>query len=121
MAEKTRARKLAEEVDRAGRLGDDKKQREADEAYIERHLGDYPNAAAVTRGVTGAARMLGSMPKALTSRPARDEEAMSELTREVARGMKKGGMTASKRADGIASKGKTRGTIVMCGGGMYKK
>jgi hypothetical protein len=27
-------------------------------------------------------------------------------------GMKKGGMTASKRADGIATKGKTRGTIV---------
>ena len=35
--------------------------------------------------------------------------------------MKKGGMTASKRADGIAQRGKTRGTIVMCGGGMYKK
>ena len=33
----------------------------------------------------------------------------------------KGG-TASARADGIASRGKTRGTIVaMCGGGMYKK
>mgnify|MGYP003339714090 CR=1 FL=1 len=36
-------------------------------------------------------------------------------------GYKKGGMTASKRADGIAQRGKTRGTIVMCGGGMYKK
>jgi hypothetical protein len=35
--------------------------------------------------------------------------------------MAKGGMTASKRADGIASKGKTRGTIVMCGGGMGKR
>ena len=34
--------------------------------------------------------------------------------------MKKGGMTASKRADGIAQKGKTRGTIVMCGGGYMK-
>ena len=37
---------------------------------------------------------------------------------------KKGGKvsSASKRADGIATKGKTRGTIVaMCGGGMYKK
>jgi len=33
----------------------------------------------------------------------------------------KGGMTASKRADGIAQRGKTRGTMVMCGGGMYKK
>jgi hypothetical protein len=29
----------------------------------------------------------------------------------------KGG-TASKRADGIATKGKTRGTMIMCGGGM---
>lgn len=35
--------------------------------------------------------------------------------------MAKGG-SASSRADGIASKGKTRGTIIaMCGGGMYKK
>jgi len=33
---------------------------------------------------------------------------------------KNGGMTASRRADGIASKGKTRGTIIMCGGGMAK-
>ena len=32
----------------------------------------------------------------------------------------KGGMTASKRADGCAQRGKTKGTIVMCGGGMYK-
>lgn len=35
----------------------------------------------------------------------------------------KGGSTgsASRRADGIASKGKTRGTMVMCGGGMAKR
>lgn len=32
------------------------------------------------------------------------------------------GGSASARADGIASRGKTRGTMVaMCGGGMYKK
>jgi hypothetical protein len=40
------------------------------------------------------------------------------------RGYAKGGSvgSASKRADGIATKGKTRGTIIaMCGGGMYKK
>lgn len=39
--------------------------------------------------------------------------------------LKKGGKvasSASKRADGIAQRGKTRGTMVaMCGGGMYKK
>jgi len=32
----------------------------------------------------------------------------------------KGG-TASSRADGIAQRGKTKGTIVMCGGGMSRK
>lgn len=37
------------------------------------------------------------------------------------RKMAKGG-SASSRADGIASKGKTRGTIIaMCGGGKAKK
>jgi len=35
--------------------------------------------------------------------------------------MAKGGMTASARADGIAQRGKTRGTMVMCGGGMAKR
>lgn len=39
----------------------------------------------------------------------------------ASKNMAKGGMTASKRADGIAQRGKTKGTIVMCGGGMYKK
>ena len=33
------------------------------------------------------------------------------------REMKKGGMTASKRADGIAVKGKTRGTMITMKGG----
>lgn len=37
-----------------------------------------------------------------------------------AEGYSKGGMTASKRADGIAQRGKTRGTIVACGGGYMK-
>jgi hypothetical protein len=39
---------------------------------------------------------------------------------EPVKRMAKGG-SASARADGIAQRGKTRGTIVMCGGGMYKK
>ena len=40
------------------------------------------------------------------------------------RGYASGGKvsSASKRADGIATKGKTKGTMIaMCGGGMYKK
>jgi len=32
----------------------------------------------------------------------------------------KGGMTASSRADGCAQRGKTKGTMVMCGGGYTK-
>lgn len=37
-------------------------------------------------------------------------------------GKKKGGAisSASRRADGIAQRGKTRGTIIMCGGGYAK-
>jgi hypothetical protein len=45
----------------------------------------------------------------------------SENTNAMGDTYAKGGMTASKRADGIAQRGKTRGTMVMCGGGMYKK
>ena len=36
------------------------------------------------------------------------------------RGYAKGG-SASSRADGIAQRGKTKGTMIMCGGGMAKK
>ena len=43
-------------------------------------------------------------------------DGMKEVTK-----MASGG-SASKRADGIATKGKTKGTMIaMCGGGMYKK
>jgi hypothetical protein len=38
---------------------------------------------------------------------------------EPVKKMAKGG-SASSRADGIATKGKTRGTMVMCSGGMSK-
>lgn len=38
---------------------------------------------------------------------------------EPVKKMAKGG-SASSRADGIAQRGKTRGTMVMCGGGMTK-
>ena len=38
--------------------------------------------------------------------------AAAELSQGQRQGMKKGGMTASKRADGIAQRGKTRGKMV---------
>ncbi len=43
---------------------------------------------------------------------------------DVVGAYKRGGKvsSASKRADGIATKGKTKGKMIaMCGGGMYKK
>ena len=39
---------------------------------------------------------------------------------EMGKPFAKGG-SASSRADGIAQRGKTKGTMVMCGGGMAKK
>jgi hypothetical protein len=53
----------------------------------------------------------------------KEEEKTSEQTDKAynkSMGYAKGGMTASKRADGIAQRGKTRGTMVMCGGGYTK-
>jgi len=49
-------------------------------------------------------------------KPPQDVDGKSASTKKFA----KGG-SASSRADGIATKGKTRGTIVMCGGGMAKR
>jgi alkylated DNA nucleotide flippase Atl1 len=45
---------------------------------------------------------------------------MGSIKTEKEEGYKKGGMTASKRGDGIAQRGKTRGTIIACGGGYMK-
>lgn len=47
-----------------------------------------------------------------SERLARKAEAFRTRMREQAAGMKKGGMVASKRADGIAQRGKTRGRII---------
>lgn len=47
-----------------------------------------------------------------SGRLARKAEAFRTRMREQAGGMKKGGMVASKRADGIAQRGKTRGRII---------
>ena len=111
MTEKTKARKIAEKVESAGRFGDLEQLKKDDDAYIERHLdGD---AASVARGVSGAARMVGAAAKAPFARRARSDEEMGELSREVSKGMKKGGkVSASSRADGCCTKGKTKGRMV---------
>ena len=66
-----------------------------------------------------------AMEEARESRMQEQNERAYERSRTTPmKGMAAGGKvgSASKRADGIASKGKTRGTIVaMCGGGMSKR
>lgn len=49
------------------------------------------------------------------------EAAQNEKAYTAASKNMKSGGSASSRADGIAQRGKTKGTMVMCGGGMYKK
>jgi hypothetical protein len=65
-----------------------------------------------------------------TSRPGVDLTSPMSALRSLSQGTKRGGgsyasggsvSSASKRADGIATKGKTRGTMIMCGGGMTKR
>jgi hypothetical protein len=54
----------------------------------------------------------------------RKSSAAAEAAYNKVSGLKRGGSvgSASKRADGIAKTGKTRGTMItMCGGGMSKK
>ena len=50
------------------------------------------------------------------------QERTNKAYEDASKGMKKGGSvsSASSRADGIAQRGKTRGTFIMCGGGMTK-
>jgi hypothetical protein len=47
------------------------------------------------------------------------QEQTDKAAEMASKNMAKGG-SASSRADGCAQRGKTKGTIVMCGGGMYK-
>jgi len=63
-------------------------------------------------------------------KPRREPKPLTEVTKPGTRtnyenedGMKKGGKvsSASSRGDGIAQRGKTKGTMVMCGGGMVRK
>ena len=76
-----------------------------------------------SKGVTSGAsdRVLSAGKEALNEQRRETRFKVPELEERAKTAYKKGGMTASSRADGIAQRGKTRGTIVMCGGGMYKK
>ena len=65
----------------------------------------------------------GPMPGPAQAQKPMASPAMNRARMGAATPMKKGGSisSASKRADGIATKGKTKGKMIaMCGGGMYK-
>jgi hypothetical protein len=111
VAEKTKARQTAEKIDAENRFGASSRPEESEE--LIKTFGD--KAGPALSGIAKVTRDVARMPKALMARPARSEEDMNELAREVARGQKmaKGGkVTASSRADGCAKRGKTRGMMV---------
>lgn len=95
------------------------------------YLAPNPSTAGAGRGKQGGptARQADENRATMSSaeRAARDEakamkeQAAADKAYEASRtSYKKGGMTASSRADGIAQRGKTRGTMIMCGGGYMK-
>jgi len=92
-----------------------KKRMAAERAYNKA----MPEADTTTGKLERGGRGIPAIPRARRKR----ESSMPNVdTMGNATGYKKGGMTASSRADGIAQRGKTRGTtIAMCGGGMYKR
>ena len=86
-------------------------------------LGDISPLAGIATGEGMIGKLagkggLGLLPAAIARNAQEDEE---ERKRRAAGGMKKGGKvsSASSRGDGIATKGKTRGTMITMKGGGY--
>ena len=78
----------------------------------------YPKAGAGRGGRGGpTAKELQKYEDKKDARIFTKEKRMPPSPREMASG---GKVSASSRADGIAQRGKTRGTIVACGGGMMR-
>lgn len=110
---KTPARMIAESMDEEQTAPLGRLLRQIRKTKVDEEGGVGP----LRRGVQGFSNMIAPGIEAIermTNRKPRSEEEMSELTREVGRGMKKGGKvsSASKRADGCAQRGKTRGRII---------
>lgn len=93
--------------------------RRSPEGKAEMQRGAMKAIGAPAGIIMGGAAAVNALDKKLSSKKAREESDKAALENQKQRGMKKGG-TASSRADGIAQRGKTKGTIVMCGGGMAK-
>ena len=92
------------------KLGDERREKEQRAANSEMQR--------ETRGVKKPSNFDAIQEAKQDAADARSRKKISDM------GYAKGGKvsSASSRADGIASKGKTKGTMIaMCGGGMYKK
>lgn len=112
---KTQARMIAEEMEEERMSPGSSAVRKLREGKVDT---DIPMVKEAMKAIIGgppaaASAMVGAAKRMMGNKP-RTEDEMSELTREVGRGMKSGGKvsSASKRADGCAIKGKTRGKIV---------
>jgi hypothetical protein len=83
-------------------------------------LGVLPQLAA--KGGKNAGFALGILPGMMYRNQYDEEEPAAAAAQQQAAGMKKGGKvsSASARGDGIAQRGKTKGTMIMCGGGYAK-
>ena len=115
---KTKARMIAEEMEERQARPGSRSMRKLREADVSNEGGLGPIREMVKGVMGGVGNVLGPIQDRMQGRPGRSEDEMSELTREIARGMgrgmKSGGKvsSASKRADGCAIKGKTRGRFV---------
>lgn len=111
---KTPARMIAEEMESDQAEPISKLIRQIQNVKVDPEGGMGPVRRAVQKGVGALAPAVQGI-EGMMRRPRRTEDEMSELTREIGRGMKKGGKvtsSASKRADGCAQRGKTKGRFV---------
>lgn len=118
MMAKTKARLMAEDMEEQQATPGTRASRKLREANVSNEGGLGP-LRELMRGVTaGLGKGAEGVYNKMAGRPGRTDEEMGELTREIGRmqssGYKKGGKvgSASKRADGCATKGKTRGRMV---------
>jgi len=112
---RTPARMIAEEMEEEQVAPLAKRLRQMRGMKVDTEGGMGPLRGAVKRATELASPGIEAIER-LTARPRRSEDDMSELTRELGRGMnyKKGGKvsSASARADGCAQRGKTRGRMI---------
>jgi hypothetical protein len=119
MAELTKGQLAAAERSKKAYEESPYKDRERD-SHMRNNFNSMLNTAGAGRGGQGGptAKELADYERKQDAGVFTEGKKMPPSPREMAKGGKVG--SASKRADGIATKGKTRGTIVMCGGGMSK-